>query len=524
MKFLSRLFLTKDEKRRLTTPILLVVIAVLVSILIHSLNPFVPPIEKKISLGISVGGILYSLLHYFVLVPFSNEHRSFHWLLALINGTLISIALGLEPFTSLRSLSLIFTIASITTTSIVSSRRYSYFLLGIVSASRIVFENPVWSVWDPGFWLEAMSYPIIGILITESILILKNTIYSQIRRMEILNNVAQSLASSLEIHQVIALLSSAIQNSLDADTYYVGLLEEDHKIRLDLFYDDGEFFPPRGVPLENTMAGWVIDNRSPLFLNNVLHDTKQMGIPFTIIGKQKVSKSWMGTLLEANGKVLGIVAVASYETSAFNYADFELIQNVAQQASMAIDNAYHHAEVEKQSTLDSLTGALNHGHFLKSLASEADSARMSGTNLSLIMLDIDHFKLYNDNYGHLIGDQVLFLLTEIIQKHIKSTDLVGRWGGEEFVIALPNTNGVQAFGVAQRIQLSMNALTLTDREDNPIPAPSVSQGIAVFPKETTSIYTLVDLADQRLYIAKERGRNQIDPLLSHWDKKILITE
>ncbi len=149
---------------------------------------------------------------------------------------------------------------------------------------------------------------------------------------------------------------------------------------------------------------------------------------------------------------------------------------------------------------------------------------MSGTNLSLIMLDIDHFKLYNDNYGHLIGDQVLFLLTEIIQKHIKSTDLVGRWGGEEFVIALPNTNGVQAFGVAQRIQVSMNALTLTDREDNPIPAPSVSQGIAVLPKETTSIYTLIDLADQRLYIAKERGRNQIDPLLSHWDKKILITE
>ncbi len=369
MKFLSRLFLTKDEKRRLTTPILLVVIAVLVSILIHSLNPFVPPIEKKISLGISIGGILYSLLHYFVLIPFSNEHRSFHWLLALINGILISIALGLEPFTSLRSLSLIFTIASITTTSIVSSRRYSYFLLGIVSASRIVFENPVWSVWDPGFWLEATSYPIIGILITESILILKNTIYSQIRRMEILNNVAQSLASSLEIHQVIALLSSAIQNSLDADTYYVGLLEGDNKIRLDLFYDDGEFFPPRGVPLENTMAGWVIENRSPLFLNNVLHDTKQLGIPFTIIGKQKISKSWMGTLLEANGEVLGIVAVASYETSAFNYADFELIQNVAQQASMAIDNAYHHAEVEKQSTLDSLTGALNHGHFLKSLAS-----------------------------------------------------------------------------------------------------------------------------------------------------------
>ena len=218
-------------------------------------------------------------------------------------------------------------------------------------------------------------------------------------------------------------------------------MDGENSVRLELFYDDGEFFPPMSVPLENTLAGWAIKNHSPILLKDVLRDTNLMGIPFSVIGKQKISQSWMGTLLESGGEILGIVAVASYTKSAFNNTDLELIKNVAQQASVAIENAYHHAEVEKQSTLDSLTGALNHGHFLKSLESEANTTRLNGTSLSLIMLDIDYFKLYNDNYGHLVGDQVLTSLTDIIRKHIKSTDLVGRWGGEEFVIALPNANG-----------------------------------------------------------------------------------
>ena len=517
--FLSKAISERDENQQLNTPLLWVILVLMILVLVHGLNPYLPAQEQHISIGIGISGILYTLLYFHVLIPRISLYPSVKWIMVALNGLLTAVVIGLEPMTSLRPIFLILIIAAFTSTAILSGRLPAYLLVGMTSLAQSVFGAPVGVAGNNNLWLEAISYPFIGTLIIESTLVLRNTIHAQVRRLQILNNAARSLASSLEIHQVIALVSSAIQDSLDADTYFVGLMEGKNAIRLDLFYDDGEFFPPMCVPLENTLAGWVIANRRALLLQDVEKDSKQLGISYAILGKPKNSRSWMGTPLESGGKVLGIVAIASYEPAAFHNADLELIQNIAQQASMAIDNAFHHADVEKQSTLDSLTGALNHGYFLKTLASKADSARMIGSNLSLIMLDVDYFKQYNDNYGHLVGDQVLCELTTIIRKHIKNTDLVGRWGGEEFVIALLNANGAQAFEVARRIQSSMNELTIIDRDDTPIPSPTVSQGIAVFPTETDSIYTLIDLADQRLYIAKESGRNQIGPRPDHWSKK-----
>jgi diguanylate cyclase (GGDEF)-like protein len=134
------------------------------------------------------------------------------------------------------------------------------------------------------------------------------------------------------------------------------------------------------------------------------------------------------------------------------------------------------------------------------------------------MLDIDYFKQYNDTYGHLVGDQILNSLCSAIKQHIKQGDAVGRWGGEEFIISLPNATGEQATQVAKRISETMAGLRVEDREQRTVPVPTVSQGIGMFPSEADEIYRLIDLADRRLYVAKERGRNQIEPDASHWSK------
>jgi len=155
-------------------------------------------------------------------------------------------------------------------------------------------------------------------------------------------------------------------------------------------------------------------------------------------------------------------------------------------------------------------------NLLKKLTEEAHFKRRP---LSLIMLDVDYFKQYNDTYGHLAGDEILSALCKTIGRHIKHTDIVGRWGGEEFVIALPGASGKQAQRVAQRIHESMATLKIKSMRKS-IPAPTLSQGIAQFPDEADETMKLVDLADRRLYIAKDRGRNQIEPAASHWDKLI----
>jgi diguanylate cyclase (GGDEF)-like protein len=132
------------------------------------------------------------------------------------------------------------------------------------------------------------------------------------------------------------------------------------------------------------------------------------------------------------------------------------------------------------------------------------------------MLDIDYFKQYNDTYGHLVGDSILKSLCTAIKHHIKQGDAVGRWGGEEFIISLPNATGEQATQVAKRIGETMMMLRVEDRQQRTVPVPTVSQGIAIFPYEADEIYRLIDLADRRLYVAKDRGRNQIEPNITHW--------
>jgi diguanylate cyclase (GGDEF)-like protein len=184
-----------------------------------------------------------------------------------------------------------------------------------------------------------------------------------------------------------------------------------------------------------------------------------------------------------------------------------------------LDNTIRHAQVEEQARLDSMTGVYNHGYFLKKLGEQAEECAAKGVPLSLIMLDIDYFKQYNDTFGHLLGDRILNALCTCIKQHIKQEDAVGRWGGEEFTISLPGASGEQAMQVARRVSETMASLHVEDREQRTVPVPTVSQGIAVFPNEADEIYRLIDLADSRLYVAKERGRNQIEPNATHWQQE-----
>jgi diguanylate cyclase (GGDEF)-like protein len=122
---------------------------------------------------------------------------------------------------------------------------------------------------------------------------------------------------------------------------------------------------------------------------------------------------------------------------------------------------------------------------------------------------VDYFKNYNDTYGHLVGDQVLRALVQAIQAHVKSSDIIGRWGGEEFAIALPNTTAQHALGIAERIRKTMATVKMRDEHGSDIPSPTVSQGIATFPDHAQETMGLVDIADRALYQAKSLGRDHI---------------
>lgn len=357
---------------------------------------------------------------------------------------------------------------------------------------------------------------LISLIMVETYIRIKDSAHQHIQRLETINKASRRLMQSLDQEEVLALLNSTMLDTLEADSYFVGTLKDDQTIRLDLMYDEGEFYNGTEMPLRGTLSGWIIKNQKELYLPDLREDVQLEGVEVRVIGKDKASLSWIGVPLKA-ANITGIMAMASYKPNAFDLADMELLSSLAQHVTLALDNTVRHAQVEEQARLDSLTNVYNHGYFLKRLSEQAETALLSKSSLSLIMLDIDYFKQFNDTYGHLVGDRILTSLCTAIRHNIKQGDAVGRWGGEEFVISLPNATGEQAAQIAKRIGETMMLLRVEDREQRTVPVPTVSQGIAVFPQEADEIYRLIDLADRRLYQAKKRGRNQIEPGTIYWN-------
>jgi diguanylate cyclase (GGDEF)-like protein len=463
-------------------------------------------IDTALLLLICLLGILYLALLSVFIIPHPRFGPAFGWWNAGLTamGLLIlshTVPEGLTTYVG------VLLVLGVITSSIIADRGASYVLIAVVAFGTFTVRSDMLA--SVRQWTLHVSMVIMAIIIVETIHQLKSLSRGHIRRLETIAEFTRHISSTLDARQVMALLSAAFQNAVEADTYFVGVRDNDH-LRLELCYDDGEYFENQRVKLEGSLSSWVLDNQRSLFLPDLRKEVELPGVRLVLVGKHKTSLSWLGVPMRG-ANVDGIISIGSYRPNSFDRGDLELLNTLAQHAAQALDNTFEHEQVEQRSKLDSLTGLYNHGNFLSLLATHLDGAALEGRQLGLIMLDVDNFKQYNDRYGHQVGDSVLVALSDAMRKHVKSTDAVGRWGGEEFVISLPGADASQVEQIALRIRRSMADLQLEDAEHTPIPAPTVSQGYAIFPQQAQDISALIHLADKRLYTAKARGRNEIEP-------------
>jgi len=162
--------------------------------------------------------------------------------------------------------------------------------------------------------------------------------------------------------------------------------------------------------------------------------------------------------------------------------------------------------LEKWATTDPLTELMNRRHFFELAERELEQTRRSSRPLSFIMLDIDHFKEVNDNYGHLIGDLALIKLAKLLKQQLRKVDFCGRYGGEEFILCLPDTPASGALEVAERIRNEVSQISIESAKDQPLTF-TISLGIAEN-KNDKNVEDILKRADSALYNAKESGRNQ----------------
>ncbi len=214
--------------------------------------------------------------------------------------------------------------------------------------------------------------------------------------------------------------------------------------------------------------------------------------------------------LVAGNQVMGVVQLERDAPGAFTHRDLTRIQSLASQAAATLANVRAHQNVYSQAVTDALTGLFNRRHMQTVLADERRRAQRYGHPLSVIMLDVDGFKSYNDTYGHVQGDVLLKMMAEILQNQVRGVDRVGRFGGEEFIVVLPETPPEEAFQAAERLRLAVAHTIFPGFATDPemVVFKTISLGVATYPDITDDTLALVTLADNALYQAKRGGRNQ----------------
>lgn len=223
----------------------------------------------------------------------------------------------------------------------------------------------------------------------------------------------------------------------------------------------------------------------------------------------KSARSAMLVPMVTHGRTTGLLSAESPRAGAFEDQDEKFLSVLARSAAMALENAILHRKTEELTIIDELTGVKNYRYFVEKIKEEKRRTVRYDQALSLIMIDIDWFKKFNDNYGHEVGNQVLVGLTDVIKLYIRDVDILCRYGGEEFIIILPQTPEREAHRIAERIRMEVEKAEFGGGNGIPALKVTISVGISSYPENRRSEDELINAVDQALYRAKGSGKNTV---------------
>jgi len=322
-----------------------------------------------------------------------------------------------------------------------------------------------------------------------------------IRELNIISELTSSLLSSLELESVLEMLLEKSKELLRAKRSAVILVDSNGDIQ-DFTTSMG---PAQGCKIRlSGILRKVFIEMTPVRSDDISSLPGFSGLP----EKHPEIGSIIVVPIILRGEVIGeLIVTDKTDTTAFTHDDEDLLLMIAFQAAFAIEKARLHQDVLKMATTDGLTGLKNHRAFQERLTEEIERYKRYNHPFSLLFVDIDHFKDFNDAFGHQSGDEVLKQIARIMTGTIRENDLAARYGGEEFAIILPETTLDSATVTAERLRKNVEAHTFRFN-DEPWNV-TVSVGIACFPDDGISREEIIEAADKALYFAKRSGRNKV---------------
>jgi diguanylate cyclase (GGDEF)-like protein len=327
------------------------------------------------------------------------------------------------------------------------------------------------------------------------------------KELSVLYDVAKNLGANLELTRTLGLILSETKKVVSYHTGIIYLWEEDEQVLIATAIRSpfAEQLKDISYSLGEGLVGKVAKTREPEIVYDSRKDRNLRSVP----GINQFLRSLLVIPLTVDNKLIGIVAVGKKEPNTFGSKQMQILSSLGGQAAVAMANAMLYKKIEKLAITDGLTNVFNHRYFYRKLEEEAERFKRYGTAFSLIMLDLDSFKKFNDKYGHRAGDGALFSVAQVIKASTRILDVVCRYGGEEFAVVLPETDAQQVKMVAERIRsaIQSNYFSVSD-SIAPINV-TVSIGVATCPQDSADINEIIEMADRALYYSKNTGKNKV---------------
>ncbi|HJT25736.1 MAG TPA: sensor domain-containing diguanylate cyclase, partial [bacterium] len=326
----------------------------------------------------------------------------------------------------------------------------------------------------------------------------------QLRQIEHLYDVIKEAGSTMNVQEMIELTKEFTERMFDLPHFIIAVLSNDAKkyeVRIASGCDEMLF---RSFDLElesGGLASILSREKKPVWVSNVESDGTFSKL------KNLSIRSFIFLPFLVQERVIGFLCSYSDKVDFIDQEKFSNFQVFCNQISIGLQKSLLYEKVQKLSITDGLTKLHSHRYFKQRLDEELVLANRYSSNLSLLILDIDHFKHYNDNYGHVAGDHVLMDVAKILREQVDLTHVVARYGGEEMVVVAPETTKEQAMEVAEKIRKTIESHSFAvGKETTNV---TVSIGVATFPQDSQTALDLISKSDKALYAAKARGRNRI---------------
>ncbi len=319
-----------------------------------------------------------------------------------------------------------------------------------------------------------------------------------------LNEITQIIASTLDLETVLHTILRLTTQLINADSGLLALTENENRLKIAYTYNLPREFKDTVMDPTHSISWDILRNGYPILLED--YSSHPQALPDLIT---EGVQSYLGVPLIAGNEALGVLSLFRKVTNRkFKDQDRFLAEIIARQAGIAIQNAHRYEEATRLATRDSLTGLYNRRHFFELANREFDRSMRYERALAVIMLDLDNLKQINDTFGHQTGDRALQIVAQTCVKSVRRPDLIGRYGGDEFVMLLPETTLPNAVTLAERLVNCVGQTTL-ENEGAQIHL-SISLGVADLKTTTRNLETLIEHADQAQYQAKQSGKGKFN--------------